>query len=106
MITITQQASNKILELMKEEEDVSGLRVYVRGGGCSGYQYGMSLESKIGDDDTVIDKDGVKVVIDPQSAPLLQGAEVDYVESIQGSGFAVKNPQAKTTCGCGSSFSA
>ncbi len=106
MITITQQASNKILELMKEEEDVSGLRVYVRGGGCSGYQYGMSLESKISDDDTVIDKDGVKVVIDPQSAPLLQGAEIDYTENIQGSGFAVKNPQAKTTCGCGSSFSA
>lgn len=106
MITITQNASNKILELMKEEQDVSGLRVYVRGGGCSGYQYGMSFESKISDDDTVIEKDGVKVVIDPQSAPLLQGAEVDYVESIQGSGFAVKNPQAKTTCGCGSSFSA
>lgn len=106
MITITQQASNKILELIKEEEDVSGLRVYVRGGGCSGYQYGMSLESKIADEDTVIDKDGVKVVIDPQSAPLLQGAEVDYVENIQGSGFSVKNPQAKTTCGCGSSFSA
>lgn len=106
MITITQQASNKILELMKEEQDVSGLRIYVRGGGCSGYQYGMSLESKIGDDDTVIDKDGVKVVIDPQSAPLLQGAEIDYVESIQGSGFSIKNPQAKTTCGCGSSFSA
>lgn len=103
MITITQNASNKILELMKEEQDVSGLRVYVRGGGCSGYQYGMSFESKISDDDTVIEKDGVKVVIDPQSAPLLQGAEVDYVESIQGSGFAVKNPQAKTTCGCGSS---
>lgn len=106
MLTITQPASNKILELMKEEQDVVGLRVYVRGGGCSGYQYGMSFESKISDDDTEVERDGVKVVVDPQSAPLLQGAEIDYVESLQGSGFSVKNPQAKTTCGCGSSFSA
>ncbi len=105
MVTVTEQASSKILELMKEEQDVAGLRIYVKGGGCSGYQYGMSFESKITDDDTVIEKGDVKVIIDPQSAPMLSGAEVDYVESVQGSGFAVKNPQAKTTCGCGSSFS-
>ncbi len=105
MVTVTEQASSKILELMKEEQDVAGLRIYVKGGGCSGYQYGMSFESKISDDDTVIEKGDVKVIIDPQSAPMLNGAEVDYVESVQGSGFAVKNPQAKTTCGCGSSFS-
>jgi iron-sulfur cluster insertion protein len=106
MITITQTAENKIQELIKEEQDAVGLRIYVRGGGCHGYQYGMAFESKIGDDDTIIEKGSVKVIMDPQSAPLLQGAEVDYVDSLQGSGFAIKNPQAKTTCGCGSSFSA
>ena len=106
MITVTDVAANKIKELMVEEKDVVGLRVYVRGGGCHGYQYGMAFENKIGEDDTVIEKNGIQVILDPQSAPLLSGAEVDYVDSLQGSGFAVKNPQAKTTCGCGSSFSA
>ena len=106
MITVTDVAANKIKELMLEEKDVVGLRVYVRGGGCHGYQYGMAFENKIGEDDTVIEKNGIQVMLDPQSAPLLSGAEVDYVDSLQGSGFAVKNPQAKTTCGCGSSFSA
>ncbi|HWI67344.1 MAG TPA: iron-sulfur cluster assembly accessory protein, partial [Nitrospiraceae bacterium] len=67
---------------------------------------GMTFESKMGDDDTVVEKGIVKVIMDSQSAPLLQGAEVDYVDSLQGSGFSIKNPQAKTTCGCGSSFSA
>jgi iron-sulfur cluster insertion protein len=65
----------------------------------------MAFESKMGDDDTVVEKGIVKVIMDSQSAPLLQGAEVDYVDSLQGSGFSIKNPQAKTTCGCGSSFS-
>jgi iron-sulfur cluster insertion protein len=106
MVTITQLAEQKIKELMAEEKDVVGLRVYVRGGGCHGYQYGMAFESKMADDDTVIEKGDVKVIMDSQSAPLLQGAEVDYVDSLQGSGFSIKNPQAKTTCGCGSSFSA
>ena len=106
MVTITDTAENKIRELMKEEQDVEGLRIYVRGGGCHGYQYGMAFESKVGEDDTIIEKDGIKVIMDPQSAPLLSGAEVDYVDSLQGSGFSIKNPQAKTTCGCGSSFSA
>ncbi|MFQ5991303.1 MAG: iron-sulfur cluster insertion protein ErpA [Nitrospiraceae bacterium] len=106
MVTITAKAEEKIRELMKEEKDTVGLRVYVRGGGCHGYQYGMSFESKLSDDDTVIEKGDVSVVMDSQSAPLLSGAEVDYVDSLQGSGFSIKNPQAKTTCGCGSSFSA
>ncbi|WP_447974379.1 iron-sulfur cluster insertion protein ErpA [Nitrospira sp. Kam-Ns4a] len=106
MVTITPKAEEKILELMKEEQDAVGLRIYVRGGGCHGYQYGMAFENKVSDDDTVLEKGGVKVILDSQSAPLLQGAEVDYVDSLQGSGFAIKNPQAKTTCGCGSSFSA
>lgn len=106
MVTITAKAEEKIKELMKEEQDSVGLRIYVRGGGCHGYQYGMSFETKTADDDTVIEAGGVKVIMDSQSAPLLAGSEVDYVDSVQGSGFAIKNPQAKTTCGCGSSFSA
>lgn len=106
MITMTSMAEAKIRELMQEEKDTIGLRVYVRGGGCHGYQYGMLFESKMSDDDTVIEKGDVKVIMDSQSAPLLSGAEVDYMDSLQGSGFAIKNPQAKTTCGCGSSFSA
>jgi iron-sulfur cluster insertion protein len=105
MVTITQLAEQKIRELMQEEKDTVGLRVYVRGGGCHGYQYGMAFETKIGEDDSVIEKGDIKVILDSQSAPLLSGAEVDYVDSLQGSGFAIKNPQAKTTCGCGSSFS-
>src|SRR2546427_8900972 len=106
MVTITAVAEQKIRELMQEEKDVVGLRVYVKGGGCHGYQYGMAFESKMGDDDTVIEKGDVKVIMDSQSVPLLNGAEVDYVDSLQGSGVAIKNPQAKTSCGCGSSFSA
>lgn len=106
MITMTTAAEEKIRELMQEEQDTIGLRVYVKGGGCHGYQYGMSFESKMSEDDTVIEKGNVKVIMDSQSAPLLIGCEVDYVDALQGSGFAIKNPQAKTTCGCGSSFSA
>ena len=105
MITITEFAEQKIRELLKDEQDAVGLRVYVRGGGCHGYQYGMAFEAKMTDDDTVIEKGDVKVILDSQSAPLLSGAEVDYVDSLQGSGFSIKNPQAKTTCGCGTSFS-
>ena len=106
MIAITTAAEVKIRELMQEEQDTIGLRVYVKGGGCHGYQYGMSFESKMSEDDTVIEQGDVKVIMDSQSAPLLVGCEVDYVDALQGSGFAIKNPQAKTTCGCGSSFSA
>jgi iron-sulfur cluster insertion protein len=99
-------AEGKIRELMQEEQDTIGLRVFVKGGGCHGYQYGMSFESKMSEDDTVVEKGDVKIIMDSQSAPMLSGAEVDYVDTLQGSGFAIKNPQAKTTCGCGSSFSA
>jgi iron-sulfur cluster insertion protein len=106
MVTVTAGAEQKIRELMKEEQDAVGLRIYVRGGGCHGYQYGMSFENKVGEDDSIIEKGDIKVILDSQSAPLLSGAEVDYVDSLQGSGFAIKNPQAKTTCGCGSSFTA
>jgi len=105
MVTITDMAEKKIKELMTEEPETVGLRIYVKGGGCHGYQYGMAFESTTADDDTIIEKGDVKVIMDSQSVPLLSGAEVDYVESVQGSGFSIKNPQAKTTCGCGSSFS-
>ena len=106
MITMTSAAEEKIRELMQEEQDTIGLRVFVKGGGCHGYQYGMAFESKVSEDDTVLEKGNVKIIMDSQSAPLLTGVEVDYVDTLQGSGFAIKNPQAKTTCGCGSSFSA
>ncbi len=109
MLTITDMAAKKIKSLMGEESDaqagVQGLRVYVKGGGCSGYQYGMLLEEKISEDDTVVEMNGVKVIVDPQSMPLISGSVVDYSDSLQGAGFQIKNPQAKTTCGCGSSFS-
>ncbi len=91
---------------MREDQETVGLRVYVKGGGCHGYQYGMSLEPLIQEDDTVVAQGDVKVIMDSQSAPLLVGTEVDYVDHTQGSGFVMKNPTAKTTCGCGSSFSA
>ena len=106
MITVSSMAEGKIRELMQEEQDTIGLRVFVKGGGCHGYQYGMSFETKMSEDDTVVEKGDVKIIMDSQSAPMLAGAEVDYVDALQGSGFAIKNPQAKTTCGCGSSFSA
>lgn len=106
MITVSSIAEGKIRELMQEEQDTIGLRVFVKGGGCHGYQYGMAFETKMSEDDTVVEKGDVKIIMDSQSAPMLAGAEVDYVDALQGSGFAIKNPQAKTTCGCGSSFSA
>jgi iron-sulfur cluster insertion protein len=105
MITVTEVAAANIKKFLADDPEAVALRVYVKGGGCSGYSYGMKLESVIADDDTVVEKDGIKVLVDPQSMPLISGAEVDYTESLQGSGFAIKNPQAKTTCGCGSSFS-
>ena len=106
MITISSTAEEKIRELIQEEKDTVGLRVFVKGGGCHGYQYGMAFESATSDDDTVIEQGNVKVIMDSQSAPLLAGCEVDFHDTVQGSGFEIKNPQAKTTCGCGSSFSA
>ena len=106
-MTLTPTAEMKLRDLLQQRNIPNhGLRVFVAGGGCSGLQYGMAFESKMAEDDTVIEKGDVKVIMDSQSAPLLQGAEVDYVDSVQGSGFSIKNPQAKTTCGCGSSFSA
>jgi iron-sulfur cluster insertion protein len=81
------------------------LRVYVTGGGCSGFQYGFSFEEALAEDDSVIDAGGISVVIDALSYPYLAGSELDYVEGLDGSRFQVRNPNATTTCGCGSSFS-
>src|SRR3989442_12581804 len=101
MITVSEMAQKKIGELLQEEKDAIGLRVYVKGGGCHGYQYGMSFETKTADDDTIGEAGGVKVIIDSQSAPLLSGLEGEYVDRSQGPGFAIEDPQAKTTGRCG-----
>jgi len=107
MVVITEKAGEKIRDILAEEQKAHyGLRVYVAGGGCHGFQYGMVFEEQANEDDTVVEAHGVKVFIDAQSAPMLQGAEVDYVDSLQGSGFSIKNPQAKSSCGCGNSFNA
>ncbi len=107
MLVITEKAGEKIKGILSEEKKENyGLRVYVSGGGCHGFQYGMVFEERSNDDDTVIEAHGIKVFVDAQSASMLQDAEVDYVDSLQGAGFSVKNPQAKSSCGCGNSFSA
>jgi len=105
-LTVTARAAAKVAELISDEANPSlRLRVYVTGGGCSGFQYGFSFEETLAEDDSVIDTDGVSVVIDALSYPYLAGSELDYVEGLEGSRFQVRNPNATTTCGCGSSFS-
>lgn len=128
-LVFTDSAANKVAQLMQEEGDLNlKLRVFITGGGCSGFQYGFTFEDDINDDDTVIEKnvaigdkgkaeeeedDGgdsgattiaVKLLVDPMSFQYLLGAEIDYKEDVQGSQFIIRNPNAKTTCGCGSSF--
>ena len=107
MVVLTERAGEKIKAILAEEKkETYGLRVYVSGGGCHGFQYGMVFEEQANEDDTVIQAHGVKLFIDAQSAPMLQGTEVDYVDSLRESGFSIRNPQAKSSCGCGTSFSA
>jgi iron-sulfur cluster assembly accessory protein len=104
-ITLTERAVNKVRELLSEEsDDTLNLRVFITGGGCSGFQYGFSFDEESADDDTVIQRDGVTVLVDPLSYPYLAGSEVDYSEGLEGSRFVVNNPNASTTCGCGASF--
>ncbi len=99
-------AASKVKTLIEEEGNPRlNLRVFVQGGGCSGFQYGFTFDEKVNDEDLVIEKNGVSMVIDPMSLEYLSGAEVDYQESLEGSMFVVNNPNATTTCGCGSSFS-
>jgi iron-sulfur cluster insertion protein len=106
MINVTETAASKITELLTEEQKAdSGLRVFVQGGGCSGFQYGLMIEESSGDSDQVFESNGVKLYVDPISIRYLKGAEVDFVETVTGGGFTIKNPNAVSTCGCGSSFS-
>jgi iron-sulfur cluster assembly accessory protein len=106
LISLTPVAATKIKELMAEEDDADTLvlRVAIQGGGCSGFQYGLGFDSGSAEGDIELELQGVKVVVDPFSAPYLQGAEVDYVDTIQQSGFAINNPNAVSSCGCGHSF--
>lgn len=99
-------AASKVKSLIDEEgNDELALRVYVTGGGCSGFQYGFSFDETVNEDDTVVEKNGVRLLVDSLSYPYLVGSEVDYKESLQGAQFVIKNPNASSTCGCGSSFS-
>jgi len=105
-IVFTDNAAKKVKALIADEGNENlNLRVYVTGGGCSGFQYGFDFDENVQDGDTQIENSGVKMVIDPMSLQYLMGAEVDFKESLEGSMFVVNNPNATTTCGCGSSFS-
>lgn len=105
-ITITTAAVSKITDLFLEENNANlKLRTFVQGGGCSGFSYGFTFDEEVNEDDFVIEKDNIKILIDAMSMQYLQGAEIDYKEEIFGAQFSIKNPNAQSTCGCGSSFS-
>jgi iron-sulfur cluster insertion protein len=105
-LLFTHQAASKVKSLVEEEGNPRlKLRVFVTGGGCSGFQYGFTFDEDVADDDTLVEREGVSLVIDPMSFQYLAGAEVDYQEGLEGSRFVIKNPNASSTCGCGQSFS-
>ena len=105
-IVFTDAAARKVQQLIFEERNPDlKLRVYISGGGCSGFQYGFTFDEERAEDDIAVENDGVTLLIDPLSFQYLAGAEVDYTESLQGAQFVIRNPNAATTCGCGSSFS-
>ncbi len=104
LLSVTEAAAVKIKQLLAEESDVEVLRIAIQGGGCSGFQYGLGFDTAAAEGDLEFEQHGVTVVVDPFSAPYLQGAEVDYVDSIQAAGFAINNPNATASCGCGHSF--
>ena len=105
VVSLTDAAVSKLTELTKEETNPAiGLRVYVYSGGCSGYRYGMMLEDQPSTEDSILHANGVRVYIDQNSIPLIQGSEIDYVDTLMGAGFTVNNPNAVSGCGCGSSF--
>lgn len=105
-LKFTEAAANKVKDLIEDEEnDDLMLRVFISGGGCSGFQYGFTFDEKLTEGDTVVEKGGVKLLIDPMSIQYLMGAEIDYTEGLEGAQFVIRNPNATTTCGCGSSFS-
>ena len=106
VLVFTESAANKVKALIVDEKNPNlNLRVFITGGGCSGFQYGFTFDEKIQDGDSEIEKNGVKLLVDPMSVQYLRGAEIDYQEGLEGAQFVIKNPNAKTTCGCGSSFS-
>ena len=106
MITLTDTAASKVKDLIEAEGEPNlALRVAVRPGGCSGFSYEMFFDTDVAADDQTLDYSGVKVVVDPSSATLLEGATLDYKDGLQGAGFAIDNPNAQRTCGCGQSFS-
>ena len=105
-LDFTSAAAAKVSELIKDEGNPGlMLRVYIQGGGCSGFQYGFTFDENVQDGDTEITTDGVRLLVDPMSMQYLMGAEIDYTEGLQGAQFVIRNPNASTTCGCGSSFS-
>jgi len=105
-IVFTNAAARKVQELILEEHNPElKLRVYISGGGCSGFQYGFTFDEEQAEDDIAVNNDGMTLLVDPLSFQYLMGAEVDYAESLQGAQFVIRNPNASTTCGCGSSFS-
>lgn len=106
-LVFTDAAAGKVKQLIEEEKnDKLKLRVFVSGGGCSGFQYGFTFDEELQDGDTSVENGGVTLLIDPMSYQYLVGAEIDYSEGLEGAQFVIRNPNAKTTCGCGSSFSA
>ena len=106
VMSFTNNAAEKLQSLISEEgNDNLKLRVFVTGGGCSGFQYGFSFDEEVNEDDTIIENQGASLLVDPLSYQYLVGAKIDYVEGLEGSRFIVNNPMATATCGCGSSFS-
>lgn len=103
-VTLTEKASARLKEIIASKGENLALRVLVRPGGCSGFEYGMALERNPRPDDVVVSAEGLKVVIDPRSAEFLDGVSIDYVDALMGGGFAIHNPNAVATCGCGTSF--
>lgn len=105
-LIFTESAANKVKQLIEEEGNPDlKLRVFVSGGGCSGFQYGFTFDEVANEDDTAMEKNGVTLLVDPMSFQYLVGAEIDYQEGLEGAQFVIKNPNATSTCGCGSSFS-
>ena len=105
-LIFSDNAVSKVRSLIEEEgNDSLSLRVFVTGGGCSGFQYGFTFDDELAEDDTIVERDGVRLVVDPMSFQYLAGSEVDYQEGLEGSRFVINNPNASTTCGFGSSFS-
>ena len=106
VLVFTESAANKVKTLIEDEKNPNlNLRVFITGGGCSGFQYGFTFDEEVAEDDTQVENDGVTVLVDAMSIQYLNGAEIDYKDDLSGAQFVIRNPNASTTCGCGSSFS-